>query len=287
MTQLNNKPDLHWPKATLDEIAALIRKNHNRDILPYTETFLIKSLEKRLAATSIATAAAYVRHLACNGAEAEAFIHSLSVGYSEFFRDPLVFALLGQVILPGIIQEQNASGRVEVRVWSAGCASGQEAWSVAILLDQLAAARNHPIHFWIIATDVSETLLALARRGEYTSAEIKNVPLKYIESCFSRQGDMYRIVERIRTRVDFSIFDLLDEHSFCPPASIFGNFDLVLCCNLIFYFRPTIREAILAKLHRCLASKGYLATGETERAIVEERRDFRLVAPPAAIFRKR
>ncbi len=114
------KPDLCRSKAMLDEIADLIRKNHRRDIQPFTETFLVKSLEKRLTATSIDSAATYVLHLADDGAEAEALIHSLNIGYSVFFRDSLVFALLGQRVLPGLIQEKDKSGRAEIRICSGG-----------------------------------------------------------------------------------------------------------------------------------------------------------------------
>lgn len=286
MMQLNMNPDLCWSKTQLDEIADLICKNHGRDIRSFAQTFLVKSLEKRLVATSIDNAAAYALRLAEDKAEAEALIHSLHVGFSEFFRDPLVFALLGQVILPELVGEKDKIGRAEIRIWSAGCASGQEAFSVAILLDQLAAERKIAVPYRIIATDVSESELAVARRGEYAATKVKNVPLKYIESCFSRQGETYRVVERIRARVDFSTYDLLDKHSISPPVSIFGDFDLVLCSNLLFYYRPAICQAILAKIHRCLSPKGYLATGETERAIVEKSGGFRVVAPPAAVYRK-
>lgn len=264
-----------------------MRNNYSRDITPFAETFLAQSLDKRLEATSIDSAAAYVLHLAKDRVEAETFIHSLNIGYSEFFRDPLVFALLAQMILPGLIEEKRKSGRPEIRIWSAGCAAGQEPLSVAILLDQLAADRELPVSFRIIATDVSDTALATARRGQYAASEVKNVPLRYIESCFHRQGGAYQVVERVRTMVDFSTYDLLDACSICPPASIFGDFDLILCCNLLFYYQPAVRRALLAKIDRCLAPKGYLVTGETERAIVEEIGNFRAAAPPAVVFRKK
>jgi len=92
-------------------------------------------------------------------------------------------------------------------MWSAGCAAGQEPFSIAILLDGLMAGRKSPLSFRIIATDVSEGMLATALRGEYSADEMKNLPLKYIESCFSRQEGTYLVVERIRARVDFSTYN--------------------------------------------------------------------------------
>jgi len=284
---LNQKTGPCRSKAVLDEIAELLRKAYGRDIYPFDETFLAQSLEKRLAAMSIDTAAAYVERLTHDGAEAEAFFHSLNIGYSEFFRDPLVFALLEQVVLPGLAHEMKKSGRAEIRVWSAGCSAGQEAWSVAILLEELTAAREYPIPFRIIATDVSEAELAAARRGEYAASALQNVPLKHIQGYFSRHGETYRIVDRIKDRVDFSFYDLLDRRSSCPPISIFGEFDMIFCCNLLFYYRPDIRRFILGKMRCCLSPKGYLVTGEIEKAFVEEAGGFRTVAPPAAVFKKK
>jgi chemotaxis methyl-accepting protein methylase len=86
--------------------------------------------------------------------------------------------------------------------------------------------------------------------------------------------------------VDFSIYDLLDEHSSCPQASLFGDFDLIFCCNVLFYYRADIRQRILAKISRALAPGGYLVTDEVERECVANHHSLYAVAPPAAVFKK-
>lgn len=111
----NNASEPNWSKGRLDEIATLLQKNHSLDIQPFAESFLVQSLERCMAATSMNNAADYARHLHHDGTEAEALIYSLNIGYSEFFRDPLVFALLGQMILPGLLGDKEKSGRRDAR----------------------------------------------------------------------------------------------------------------------------------------------------------------------------
>ena len=270
----------------MNEVVKLIRKALGRDIYLFDENFLAKSLEKRLAVTSTETLTAYIECLGHDPVEMEAFYRSLRITYSEFFRNPLAFALLEQLILPGLVEEKARNSRGELRVWSAGCAAGQEAWSVAILLDEMAAARERAVPFRIFATDVSEADLALARRGVYSAEAVGNVRSRHLHECFSRQDESFAIARRIRERVDFSAHDLLDESTTCPPASIYGHFDLVLCCNVLLYYRPETQRFILNNLRRCLVTGGYLMSGETERHIVENAGGFRAVTPPASVFQR-
>jgi chemotaxis protein methyltransferase CheR len=275
----------------LDGIVAVMREAHGFDLSRYDESFLARSLARRREAVFCPSDAAYLELLADDRPEAAALFGSLRVGYSEFFRDPLAFALLERSILPALAEQRACDGGGEIRVWSAGCAAGQEAWSVAILLDELSAAQSRPVPYRVFATDLSEPDLTLARTGVYGAAAVGNVRLRQLRTCFSRQGsggavdDCYAIVPRIRERVDFSAYDLLEECTTCPPASIYGDIDLVLCCNVMLYYRPGTQRLILDKARGCLAPGGYLITGETERQIAAGPSGLRAVAPPAAVFR--
>jgi chemotaxis protein methyltransferase CheR len=270
----------------LEEVVRLISQTLERDVSLYDESFLLKSLEKRLQKTSKETPAPYLRYLSENRAEAECFFQSLNIAYSEFFRNQLTFAMLEQIILPRLIEEKAKSTRSELRVWSAGCAEGQEAYSIAMLLDELATKRDTDIPFRIFATDTSEADLASARKGVYDSGTVENVRLKHLRTYFTPQGEAYVIDARLRDRIDFSYYDLLDDGSSCPPTSIFGDFDLVMCCNLLFYYRQDIRQFILSKVRRCLSQNGYFITGEAERGIVERTEGFHVVVVPAAVFQR-
>jgi chemotaxis protein methyltransferase CheR len=183
------------------------------------------------------------------------------------------------------VEGRERFGGGEIRIWSAACAAGQEAYSVAILLEDMAAERGKPIPFRIIATDVSDAQLAIARKGVYDDDAVRNVRLRHLRRYFSEQGKAYVIAPGLRDRVDFSSYDLLDERSSSPPASIYGDFDIVLCCNLLFYYRPSVRRLILERVRRGLSPNGYLVTGEAERAIVQDAGGFRAMTPPTAVFR--
>ena len=256
------------------------------DVSAYDPSFLLNSAEKRRLATGLESVADYGDYLAAHREEAELFCRSLHIAYSDFFRNPLTFALLEQVVLPGLAEARKKTGRGEIRVWSAGCAAGQEAWSVAILLEELTAGAAPPLSYRIFATDHSEPDLALARAGVYSRDAVGNVRSRHLRNYFSRQGEAFAILPRLRERVDFSAGDLLDATSGSPAASIYGDFDLVLCCNVLFYYQPAVRQRILDKLCRALAPGGYLMTGEAERDWVAKHHGLRSVTPPAAVFQK-
>jgi chemotaxis protein methyltransferase CheR len=264
----------HQPDALSDDLGRAI----GEDFSLYDAAFLAKSLEKRLEATGSRNADAYLSRLKEDRAEAEAFCRSLNITYSEFFRSPLTFALLETTILPGLALEKASAGRPEIRIWSAGCAAGQEAYSVAILLGELAAPCR------IFASDIAAAELDGARKGVYDAVALQNVRLRHLRHYFEQHGDAFWVSPQIREQIDFSEYDLLDPRLQCPPASIYGDFDLVFCCNLLLYYRPGVRKEIMDRLPGCLAPGGYLVTSDGERAIVAQAGGFAPVASPAAVF---
>jgi chemotaxis protein methyltransferase CheR len=271
----------------IQQIIRVMTGTYERDISHFDGSFLLKTLEKRLAFTSIRTLAGYCEYLAFHAGEAEELYNSLYVRYSEFFRNPLTFAMLEQLVLPILIGQKQKSGQTEIRVWSAGCAAGQESYSLTILLDDLITTSEKQVSYRIFATDISETELALGRSGVYDLTALQNVRLKHFKSFFESNHETWSVSRHLKDRIEFSSYDLLDEHSASPPGSIFGDFDLILCCNLLFYYHPDSQQFILSKIHQTLADGGYLGCGETERAIVEKTDLFAEVCRPSALYRKR
>ena len=268
------------------EIVRVMGQTHGHDISLHDEAFLAKSIQSRLAATGIETASAYCEYLLGNSMEAETLFHALNITFSEFWRTPLTFDFLEQQVLPGLIQEKAKAGRAEIRVWSAACAAGQEAYSIAILLSDLVAACGGALSYRIFATDRSSAEIANAQAGVYGYSAVHNLRLKHIRSFFTQEDETYRIVPALRTRIDFSVYDLLDKHTASPPPSIYGDFDLVICCNLLFYYKQDIRRRILKKVWGSLSEGGYLVTGEAEKGIVRSSLGIRAIHPACAIFRK-
>ena len=270
----------------LNKIIRLVDSIYGMDISVYDESFIKKNLDKRVLATACTNYADYYRYLVDHSNECDILHSAISIGYSDFFRNRLAFALLETVILPRLLMEKGNSGRAELRIWSAGCAAGQEAYSIAMLLDaQINNSKEQNI-YRIFATDSSVNDLNIARAGIYDLNMLQNVRMKEFHTYFTREGESYKIIPRIRNRIDFSEYDLLEEKSICPPACIFGDFDLLFCCNLLLYYRQNVRQFILEKVWQSLAPNGFFIVGETEKGCVEKSGLFRAFVSPASIFRK-
>lgn len=272
--------------AQLNEIISLMAHAHGRDLARFDRDFLRKTLQGRLTANGHPSPRAYADRLAQDPREAEGLWRALGITYSEFFREPLTFALLEQMVLPGLLQEMVELGRPELRLWSAAAADGQEAYSLAILLEDLCRARGQEAAFRIFATDIRQEGLCLGQQGLYPAQALQNIRLRHLEGCFTRQGEAYQVLPRLRQRVDFSLHDLLDHRLASPAASIYGDFDLVMCSNVLFYYRADIRGLILDKVGRSLRPGGYLVTGQAERAMVERAQGLRALTPVSTVFRK-
>lgn len=265
------------------EIVDVMSREHGLDISMYEKSFLVKSLEKRMTLLKINNDASYTELITHDQNEAAALLHSLNICYSEFFRNSLVFALLEQIVFPRFIDEKPVNS--EIRIWSAGCAGGQEPYSIAMVLDDLIRRKEKTNKFRVFATDISEKALASAQKGSYDSKDVQNISLRMISHYFTLKGETYSVTRQLKESIDFSEYDLLDPNSISPAASIFGDFDLVFCSNLLFYYKPAMRQLILDKLYHALSPKGFLITGEAEREIVAKHK-FRPVVPPASVFQK-
>ncbi|MEI8006688.1 MAG: CheR family methyltransferase [Bacteroidota bacterium] len=260
-----------------------MKRVHGLDISAYDHSFLIKSIEKISAAALATRPGEYTGLITADRKNAIALLESLNICYSEFFRNSMTFALLEQMILPGIIEEKYEGS--EIRIWSAACAAGQEPYSIAMLLDDLIRRKEKKSRFRIIGTDVSEKELERARKGMYNLSDIQNVSTGLLRKYFSQKGDNYIISAKMKGHVDFSFHDLTDPDYTSPASSIFGDFNLVCCSNLLFYYNPEIRQQILDRLYLSLSPGGYLLTGEAERDIIAKHK-FRAVHPSTCIFQK-
>lgn len=256
------------------------------DISVYDHAFLEKTLTDRLTELHLNSFQNYFQYLDANPEEWSFLQSRLNNSYSEFFRNPITFAYLELVILPQLFEKKRTRNAGELRIWSSACAAGQEAYSLAMLCNEQAKTDLQRSVYRIFATDIATSELEFARKGEYPNEALSKVTHKRVETYFQKQNDLYSIQPALKERIDFSVFDLLSENGTCPPASIYGNFDLVFCSNLLFYYQPKIRELILDKVGKTLAKGGYLVTGETERDILKEY-GYREIFANSAIFQKR
>lgn len=270
----------------IEKCIHFMKEDYQLDISMYEDSFLEKTFKIRMDETLCENGEEYLSYLVNNPGEPLVLLYHLGNSYSEFFRNPLTFTYLEQAVLPLLVEKKKVGKEKEIRIWSAACASGQEAYSLAILCDELIENTSADITCRIFATDINQQEIAQAQRGIYLPASLSKVTLNRVQTYFTRRGENYVISPKVKDYIDFSVFDLLSERVACPSASIYGNFDLVFCSNLLFYYKPEYRQRILDKTDHCLSPGGYLVTGETEREIVR-RNSFREVFVNSAIFQRK
>ncbi len=181
---------------------------------------------------------------------------ALTTNESFFFRDQKPFDAFRDLMLPHIL-ESNANKK-SLRIWCAACSSGQEPYSLAMILRDF-AAKMEGWKIDIIGTDISHTILDRARDGSYTQFEVqRGLPAKYLVQYFEKDNDLWRISDDLKKMVDFRFFNLLDS-----PA-VLGMFDIVFCRNVLIYFDPETKTAVLDGIAKAMESDGFLTLGAAE-----------------------
>lgn len=269
----------------IDELVEYLFMSHGIDLSGFDSSFIEKSVERRIEGQVGFSFSDYVTFLKENQTEVTLLVDSLHIAYSEFFRNPLTFSSLEILLLPLLWAKKRNEKSSELRIWSAACAAGQEAYSIAMLLDELKQKSNHKFSYRIFATDNNPAELAKAEKGIFNPGALNNVNLRRIDIYFTRNVDNYCVSALLKNQIDFSYFDLLTDQRACPTPSIFGNFDLVFCSNLLFYYKTEARLQILDKIANTMAPGGYLVTGETEREFLKQN-NFQEVFAHSAIFQK-
>ena len=255
----------------------------NSNISKYNVSFLYKLLHHRIKETQNPSIESYFNYLQQNKGESAIFLNSLHNSFSQFFRNTFTFSILENLILPNLVQKKQGVKNKEIRVWSSACASGQEAYSLAILLEELKNGNGEKFNYRIIATDQRESQIKISEKGEYTEGALCNLPLKYIKQWFTKHNDIYSVKPALKKHITFSEFDLFNNKLNSPHASIFGDFDLIVCANLLFYYNNVHQKKILHKIINNMADEGYVVTGEVEREILTGD-NFQEIFPKSAIF---
>lgn len=251
-------------QSLLDAVLAELRKSRGIDLSGYRRSMLKRRLAARMARLRCDDPTEYLARLQSDPSECDHLIDAIAINVSSFFRNPIVWEILAQSVLPEILERKRQAGHQEIRVWSAGCAAGEEAYSAAILIHralkgELADWRPH-----IFATDIDNNALKAAAEGIYPRESFKNTKLGILDEYFTAVKRGYRLRPFIRKMVWFSHDSLTSPHGFAPKESVFGSFDLVFCRNVLIYFSLELQEAVLDKLIRSMDNGGYLLLGESE-----------------------
>ena len=246
------------------KIIHILHKNRGLDFSGYRNSLLNRRIQKRVIATNSADVKEYLEYLELNDIEVDKLIDLFTINVSRFFRDTLDFEYLSDYSLPTLFTDKIKAGDNSLRVWSAGCSTGEEPYSIAILIKEIIEKENLDFKTTIFATDIDKNALGSAKQAFYSFDSIKNVKYRLLKKYFLSQGSGYKLKSELAEMVTFSEYDILDKKSFVPPVSVYGSFDLVLCRNLLIYFNYEYQARIFDKLYRSLNKNGYLFLGEAE-----------------------
>ena len=197
----------------------------------------------------------YIRDLEGNRGEASALCESFFITVTAFFREPAVFQELKKKIFPVLVEDRASED--PIRIWVPGCATGEEAYSIAMSLMEFLDDAAVPVPFQIFATDVSETAIEKARAGIYTEAALRPISPKQLARFFTRSEHGYQIAKSIRDVCVFARHDLSHD----PP---FSKLDLISCCNVLIYLGASLQGKVLSILHYALKPNGFLVLGPSE-----------------------
>ncbi|MFZ2224300.1 MAG: protein-glutamate O-methyltransferase CheR [Candidatus Deferrimicrobium sp.] len=265
----------------LAKILEFVREKRSIDFNAYKPGTVKRRIDLRLLQSGMSDYNAYSRHLSADPAEIDLLLDALTINVSRFFRNPLVFEILKEHILPTLIDTSPPGG---LRIWCAGCAGGEEAYSIAILLKEISPAITATVPAFILATDIDRSALAFAASASYRDEALTEVKKAVLEKYFVAENNGYRLTEEIRSLVTFAWHDLTTSQP--PKEGIFSNYHLILCRNTIIYFNRELGERTMEFLSGVLASGGCLVLGEAETIPSRLHRDLREAIPRTRIFRK-
>lgn len=256
------------------------------DFSGYRIPMVARRLQQRFPSIKCEGDSDYFNYLQENPDELDNLLDVLTINVSRFFRDTLTFEYIADRVLPAIVYEKKKATDHSIRVWSAGCAKGEEPYSIAILIHELFEKEALKTNICIFATDIDGKILKEAQKAAYSFESIKSVKCRLLKKYFFSKGETFQLMPVIRNLVSFSVYDILDKKSYAPPESIFGGFDMVLCRNVLIYFDAESQDKIFDKLYRSLAPKGYLVLGEAEIPSIKYQKRFRNVNDCCHIYQK-
>ncbi|MEG5031521.1 chemotaxis protein CheB [Microcoleus sp. AT3-D2] len=236
-------------------IYSLLRADTGVDFTYYKQTTLMRRIYRRMFLYKLERIEDYAEYLQNTPTEVTALYHDVLIHVTSFFRDPESFEALSSNVFPEIVKDK--SPKTPIRIWIAGCSTGEEAYSMAICLLEFLAARSINLPIQIYATDISENAIVTARTGFYTHAQAANISLERLHRFFVEVEGGYQIAKPVRELCVFARQNLIGD----PP---FSRMDLITCRNVLIYLGPQLQKKLLPMFHYGLGPGGFLLLGTSE-----------------------
>jgi chemotaxis protein methyltransferase CheR len=240
--------------ADFEQYRTLIYNESGITFTPTNRSILESRLKERLREKSLNSVKDYYGIITKSQEEMKSFLDSITTNLTRFFRNQAQFDALEHYVVPELVKLKKASGNTTIKIWSAGCSTGEEPYTIAMLLSKILSP---PWKYEIIASDLSLQCLMIAKEGSYAESRIVGVPDDYLKKYFEKIGDGYKVNQDIKSKIRFDYHNLKND-------SGQRGFDVVFCRNVIIYFDEVAQAAVINRFWDAMASKSFLFIGHSE-----------------------
>lgn len=268
---------IRYSENTFRAIRDILFEREGFDLDSYKDKCIQRRISVRIRASGCKNAEEYIDLLKRKKDEVKKLLNVLTINVTEFFRNNSTFDKIKDIVLPEILAMEETSG--SIHIWSAGCASGEEPYTLAIILKEFFPEELKKLSVEITATDIDEGILKKAAEGHYQRDKLIGMPPDLRQKYFKEDGDKYNLSIDIKKMVSFVKEDIFQE-------GLHRGVDLIICRNLLIYFSRDKQEWVLNEFWKGLKPGGFLVLGRAEILVGEGRKLFTTVCPRERIYRK-
>jgi two-component system, chemotaxis family, CheB/CheR fusion protein len=263
-------------RAAFQHLLDSLSQDYNFDFHLYKDASLIRRIQARMRQVHADSFESYLRYLQCHADEPGSLFNTILINVTGFYRDAEAWDVVRTEIMPPLLEAAATTG--SLRIWSAGCSTGEEAYTMAIVLAEAMGDLHRRLDIKIYATDIDEDALLTARQALYRIDQLKDVPERLLNRYFMRDGQLYRLRRELRRWCIFGRHNLVQD----PPLS---HVDFLLCRNVLIYFKSDLQDRLLPRFHYAIREGGYLFLGKSE-ALMARSRNFAAINIKWRIFQR-
>ncbi len=267
-------------RGDIGRLEAKIASATGLDLTQYRPAYVERRIATRLRSLNLHTYRQYARRLDEEPGEYAKLVDTLTINVTDFFRDPPVFDAIRSQVVPEIIAAKRQSRHRVIRVWSAGCATGEEPYSLTMAFLDALGATEHGFMLTVVGTDLDPRAIDVAKRAEYDVAKLHHIPKADQARFVDKAADRFRIKPEVTKHVRFQRLNLFTDE---PIHAV----DMILCRNVFIYFTREQQARLLAVFTSALARNGFLVLGRSEKLAVSISDSFDLVSGRDRIYRKK
>jgi chemotaxis protein methyltransferase CheR len=267
-------------RGDITRLLAKIERDRGLDLSQYRRTYVERRLASRLRSLGLHSYRQYARHIEGDPDEYARMLDALTINVTEFFRDRAVFDAFGSLVIPALVESKSRASHRTIRVWSAGCASGEEPYSIAMALLDGTQGREDDLAISVIGTDLDPASLGAAREGVYDLAKLPGIPEEFRSRYVEVGEGAFRMLSEVADLVRFRTMNLFTD---APPKPL----DVVFCRNVFIYFTRDQQARVLGMFLDALGRGGYLVLGRSEKLPAALADRFDTVSGKERIYRKR